>query len=461
MPTKQGLFDALSNLSSEIQGEKQAAHNKQSSDPPDPGGYQGPSSHPTTQADNSGNPASEGSRSSENAADVKADQGQPGVDNTSEATPNQDEQDGKQLNIGTNQSATGEDPSVENDYKGTKDDEGRDAATSHPTKADKDREKYSGHFKTARDNALNLANDVLADLAAGYGDNLQKAAADGGYSGDSMPMPKGEGNGKKDKKDEKYEYSGDSMPMPKGEGNGKKDKKDEKYEKYKPAEKESGDQASTPFQQNLDAARQALHQSKEASEQATSGDWLQGYELAQHLGIDKQAAYHNVKQSLARTLVDARTQADLVGGYLHQKQAMLEQALAEEEGAAEGEGHEGGGEAPPEDPLAMLAGAPPEEEPPPEEGMMLGAPPEEELPPEEGGAPVSEEEAMQELIGGLEELGKTAADLQSLGTSDGQEMADAVATFRSSGQYQIKEASTKRARQLRDKMKIHLKELFR
>ena len=64
------LWDALTKLASEIQTAKTAAPT-----PKDPGGYAGASSHPTADVDNHGQNASEGSRSSENTADVKADIG--------------------------------------------------------------------------------------------------------------------------------------------------------------------------------------------------------------------------------------------------------------------------------------------------------------------------------------------------------------------------------------------------
>ena len=119
--TRASLFDTLTALADEIPGIKQAsARNKgrvktAEASPPDPGGYQGKSTHPSADAPNSGQPAKEGERSAENTADVKADQGPPSVDSTAPNTVG--DQDKQQLNIGTNQSATGDDPAVEDDYK--------------------------------------------------------------------------------------------------------------------------------------------------------------------------------------------------------------------------------------------------------------------------------------------------------------------------------------------------------
>ena len=52
MTTKTGLFDALGELATEISGEKTAAAKTAAPTPADPGGYQGPSTHPTTSEDN-------------------------------------------------------------------------------------------------------------------------------------------------------------------------------------------------------------------------------------------------------------------------------------------------------------------------------------------------------------------------------------------------------------------------
>jgi hypothetical protein len=162
-PTKGRLFTALTKLADEL-CEKQAAagHVKVGEPtPPDPKGPSGGSSHPSADVDNSAQPATEGERSRENAADVKADQGPPAVDNAT--APGS--QDDVQLNIGTQQSATGEDPATEDDYKGDKDDPG----TTHPATTE-DGEKYGSlTFKEARAKFVSTANAVLADLANGFG----------------------------------------------------------------------------------------------------------------------------------------------------------------------------------------------------------------------------------------------------------------------------------------------------
>ena len=106
--TTSQLFGQLSEFMEEIQAEKSAAHDK------DPGGHDGPSSHPSADVDDSLDDASEGARSAENSSDVKADVGGKDIDSTPEASPG--DGDDNQPNLGLQQSATGEDPAVEDDF---------------------------------------------------------------------------------------------------------------------------------------------------------------------------------------------------------------------------------------------------------------------------------------------------------------------------------------------------------
>ena len=134
----------------------------------DPGGYQGGSDHPSARAASNVQKTPLGSRAKENETDVKEDHPGAGVDNTSEGGGGT--QDDKQLNIGTNQSSTGEDPSVEDDYKGTKEDkkEGDRGGTSHPANAEDVGEKYSSHsFADLTKVAYTKMNELLADVANG------------------------------------------------------------------------------------------------------------------------------------------------------------------------------------------------------------------------------------------------------------------------------------------------------
>ncbi|MDD5658170.1 MAG: hypothetical protein PHF00_13045 [Elusimicrobia bacterium] len=113
------------------------------------GGYQGNSTHPSTQVEDRTDDAQEGSRSQENTSDVKDQEGAISVDSTS--TSINQGQDEAQMNLGTQQSATGEDPSVETESaKGGKEDGGtRDGKTTHPARTDND-SLDGGKYATAQ-----------------------------------------------------------------------------------------------------------------------------------------------------------------------------------------------------------------------------------------------------------------------------------------------------------------------
>ena len=168
--TTSQLFGQLSEFMEEIATEKTAGH--------DPGGYDGASTHPSADADDSTADAQEGSRSSENTSDVKSEIEGVSPDDLPELSADKDEQDNRQLNIGTNQSATGDDPAVEDDFKGDKEDPG----TEHPAVTD-DGEKYGSleekyaamSFVDARNRALELGNEILASLATGAATKVASA----------------------------------------------------------------------------------------------------------------------------------------------------------------------------------------------------------------------------------------------------------------------------------------------
>lgn len=121
----------------------------------EPGSIGGPTAHPVKNVEDRTQDATEGERSSENSADVKKDQGSPGVDSTPEAkaasfaakTAKLAKRSGDgpaavsgsaaddQIQIGTNKQPTGDDPSVEtSSAKGGKTDPGSD----HPARTDND-----------------------------------------------------------------------------------------------------------------------------------------------------------------------------------------------------------------------------------------------------------------------------------------------------------------------------------
>jgi hypothetical protein len=171
-------YGYLDDFLKEIRGQK-AAGTKVAEPLSEPGGYQGQSTHPSADAPDNLIKSRTGARAAENTADIKDDRESPMVDDTAEVTadsgtgtPKQDEH---QLNIGTEESSTGADPSVEDDYKGTKDDPG----TTHPMKAD-DGQKYAQYkampFQKLASHCIDLGNGLLADIATG----AQKRAASNG-----------------------------------------------------------------------------------------------------------------------------------------------------------------------------------------------------------------------------------------------------------------------------------------
>ena len=410
--------------------------------PSDPGGYEGASSHPTTSADNGVQNAQSGARASEYEADIKKQQGALAVDNTPEMSQ-EGRQDDVQTNIGLSAKATGEDPSNEKDFKGTKDDPG----TSSAVKAN-DGEKYSSvTFKEARERAGSLGNDILANLINFGAGKLQaeKAAEMPAFIQEKIDA----------KKEPAGELKGDQH----------------KLDTDKDGEIEGSD-------------LKALRGDKAASFKA-------GYELAAQLGLNKEAAEASVREVCANTLREADEMADLFIGFANSKRADADPT----EEASEGEDHSS-----PEDAASGMSDAPPTEAAPPGLEAMMGAEggPESMGGPEAAGGAPSEDEAVQELAMALEELGiPPEALLQALsqGGHGGAEAAGggappmeppmdpamdpamaggepkmaaagdldaigrAVVNFKRAGKFQVKEARTKRSRQLRDMMKQHVLEL--
>jgi len=438
---QRSLFDQLNALAAEIAQSpvKTAAEKSAGPVPADPGGYQGASSHPTTSADNGVQNASTGARASEYEADVKKQQGALAVDNTPEMSQ-EGRQDEVQTNIGVSAKATGEDPSNEKDFKGDKDDPG----TSSPVKAN-DGEKYSSvTFKEARDRAGTLGNDILANLINFGASKLtnEKAA--------EMPAFL------KKKTEEKSEEKSESTGELKGDQHKLDTDNDGKIE-------------------GSDLA--ALRSDKAAAFKA-------GYELAAQLGLNKEAAEASVREVCANTIREADEMADLFIGFVNSKAAAADPT----EEATEGEDHSA-----PEDAASGMSDAPAGDAAPAGLEAMMGA---EGAPaPEAAGGEPSEDEAVQELAMALEELGiPPEALLQALsgagGDAAGAEagmppeaaaapeagampmeepkmaaakdldaIGRAVVNFKRAGRFQVKEARTKRSRQLRDMMKQHVLEL--
>jgi hypothetical protein len=416
---QRSLFAQLNALAEEISqsAEKVAAVKEAAPVPADPGGYQGASAHPSAHVDNNVQKAVTGARASEYEADIKKQQGAPAVDNTPEMSQ-EGRQDEVQLNINTHASAVGEDAAVENDYKGKKD----DPPTTLPA-APQDCEKYSAvTFKEAHAKCSTLGNQILADLI-----NF------GGEKKAEMP---------------------EALK-----------KHLEKKEDKKPAEKEHGELKGDQHKLDVDgdgkiegADLASLRNGKEAAFSA-------GYELAAALGAEKSAAEAAVRDVCANTLREADEMADLFLGFYTTKRA------EEEEGEEAPESEESGEEEVAEE----MGGAP-------DMAAMMGGGEEPSL----EAAPPSEDEALQELAMALQELGISPealmagmADPAAGGMGGGmgggemppemapkmaaarelQTIGNAVLGFQRTGNFQVKEARTKRSRHLRDIMKAHVREL--
>lgn len=384
MPQTKPLFERLDMWMEEIGAAKTAsAKPKKTVKKAGPSGM-GDSSHPTDDVDDNTQEPDTGSRYTENSEDVKKDVPGQAVDETDKGSGGS--QDDKQFNIGTNQSAVGEDPSVEDDYKSDKDDPG----TDHPANTDDTGEKYSS---VTLPNLLKLAEKQANALLADFASSL------------NSPTPV-------------------------------------KQAASKPVTQQP--------QKPLDTAIAATN----------------GYVTADYM--NKLA-----EDFIAKSIQDADLDADLVGAYLHAKwQKQAEDELPPEEGVP------GDGMMPPMDPSMM---------PPP--GAEGGMPPEagggggdvlaalgaggagggEPPPPEEGGGGnMSEEQALQELVAALEELGISPEELAAMAEApqappgaaeEGQKLASAAKKFKRSGKYSIHEAKTAQQKNARQEIKNYIREI--
>jgi hypothetical protein len=330
----------------------------------EPGSIGGATTHPVKDVDDSTEEASEGSRSAENTADVKSDQGKPSVDSTSEnvaakkaaakrAVDGKSEDGsvnppgtaaGDQLQIGTKKQPTGEDPAVETgSAKAEKEDAagGRLGNTSHPARTNNgelDGYKYASmSVEKLASLTSQLGNSLLAELAT-----VQKQA----------------------------ELTGAQSKLDVN-GNGKIEGSD--LASLRNDEGSDDDEKSA-----VDAASQA------------------GWELAGLLSgkFDKQAADALVAQSLESIIKVAADDADKVAAFLRQYGAELDkQAMGEMPAGIDPAALAGGGA--PDMGAAMGAGGPPPE----------GA---------GGGSP-----DMEQLLAILEQLGITPEDLEAAMAAEG------------------------------------------
>lgn len=206
------LFDELRSFLAEVETEKTASTKKKAEANTEAGSYEGGTSHPVKSVDDQTGDAHEGERSSENSADVKKQVPAGGVDSSKESPP---DQEGQQFHVGLKSSPTGEDPSHEDDYKGTKDDPG----TSHPAKTE-DGEKYSSmSFNKLKSLTEKKANALIAGISvvlkeAEAADASKKKPvadkADGGLVGNQHKLDVAEPKGKLTGEDFKKLRSGHS-----------------------------------------------------------------------------------------------------------------------------------------------------------------------------------------------------------------------------------------------------------
>src|SRR6516225_6472644 len=124
---RNAVFSSLRSFFDEIDMEKQAEPLSE------PGSRGGPTTHPSKDVDDGLIKLQEGARFKENTSDVKEEIGAPSVENAGDPKGQMQ----FETQIGVKHAPTGEDPAVEDDFKGDKDDPG----TTSVMKAD-DGEKY-------------------------------------------------------------------------------------------------------------------------------------------------------------------------------------------------------------------------------------------------------------------------------------------------------------------------------
>ena len=413
------LVGQLSEFMGDIQAEKTAAHEK------DPGGHDGASTHPSADVDDSLTDASEGPRSSENSSDVKSDVETDGVDGHSEAKPGDGEDN--QYNIGLSQSATGEEPSVEDDFKGDKDDPGTAhvADTSDGEKFGSLEEKYAAaSFAEAKNRTLNLGNEILASFANGV--DMSKHAAEETVTTGTTTYA--------DPETKQAAEAGYALASALG------------MEKLSSEERVSASIEQTIKDAQLDA------------------DLVGGYltDLATGLEDQEKTAEGMLPEELedptgggAEGDIEGEPSGMEEGGDMGEELGGEMGGLPEEllggggGGGVEellGGGEELGGEGLGEEDVAAALG-----------GM------------EEPEAGIGEQEALQELAMALDELGIAPEELAAAAGEEGglpkevmaecKKLASAVHGFKRSGKFQLKSADTDRERHIRDLMKAHVMEL--
>lgn len=155
--TNSAHFNQIRSWLNEVNRSKSAAAKKKAEAYTETGSIGGPTTHPSKDVDDGVEKAREGARSAENERDVKEMEPAGNVNETGESGPSQDSLN---YNIGTRQSATGEDPASEDNYEGHP----KDPGTSHPANMSVG-PKYGKWVKKEAASLSDLANEILADIA--------------------------------------------------------------------------------------------------------------------------------------------------------------------------------------------------------------------------------------------------------------------------------------------------------
>lgn len=356
----------------------------------EPGSVGGPTEHPVKDVDDSTEEASEGFRSAENESDVKADQGEPSVENTPEnvsvkKAKTKQAVDGKsedgsinppgtasedQLQIGTKKEPTGQDPAVEtSSAKAEKEDpssagDGQVGHSSHPARTNNSELDGYKYAEMDLDQLAKVASDLGNSLLAGLSKEANNCDS-GGRSGCRCGKP-----GCPSCKEEKEaELKGDQYKLD-VDNDGKIEGSDLKALRAgeDAGEDQEGDKSAS------DLAGQA------------------GWELAGLLSgdFDKQAADALVQNTLEEIIKTASDDAEKVAEFLYSySEEMSKKAMGEMPQGVDPAAMMGA------DPAAMMGG----EDGAEMEGMMDGG----------------EEEAA--MGGGGDDVAQLAAVLESLGVS--------------------------------------------
>ena len=299
---KANLFESLRGLVEAAGHHKTAAGN-----PPDPGSIGGATTHPVADLDNGCKSVSTGARASEYETDIKKDQGAPGVDSTAEGVVG--DQSSAQLNIGTTQSATGEDPSIEDAYKDGKDDPGSEMEARTDNSALDGKKYASMSFDQMHKAASNIANLLLADTVTGYFP-LTTSAEETGASGTAAEDSAATTDAAPTGEEQPPEPSKES---PTGEG----------------VFAEPGSKSASEYDALLKQAVAAIA-GKQTTSSGMTPEMEAGYKLAGAVGLSVKEAQVYVAQTMESTINDAAFDAGLVGDYLVTIKQAVEEAAGED-----------------------------------------------------------------------------------------------------------------------------------